>query len=247
MHLDEKIGLALQIGARRIDMGAREPPFVDLLLEIEIGIGLHTTGRAQRSDAAGKIESRRGIGHLGHRQRRVGSAFIGQVGPCDIEQMVVHADQPGQHAMTGKVEHVRALRQRCRRRLDGCDPATFDDQRAIILGRRAGSVDHPHMGERDHARRHRDKGSYVFTRLRGGRQDARFEACGRRGGSQQKRCGQGNESAHQAFLPSGCGARSDPSMSMVAGPHVFVRQVAPSRTGPCHPHHAFEAGPVVAR
>ena len=69
----------------------------------------------------------------------------------DVEHVVVHSDEAGEHARTLKVDHPES-RGNCRRGgLDRSNLGSVDENGRIFKRRSAGTIDHSHVGKRDAA------------------------------------------------------------------------------------------------
>ena len=134
VHLDEGAARAFEIGRRHIHVRAGNMTRIDLLLEIEVGIGLDAAGGAKRGDAGGEIEPGRGKRHLRHDQRFVAMAGGIQIGPGDVIDMVVHAHQARHHAFSRRVDGPVSVRNGVGAWPYRGDAATLDQQCPVGLG-----------------------------------------------------------------------------------------------------------------
>ncbi len=144
VHLRGERALAFQVRAGDVQARTGHAAGIDQALDIEVGIGLHAARGARGRDSAGQIEPREGVAHLGVERHSPAAR---------IEQVLMHADNAGNHGVAGEVEHARAGGRSSR----GGDPAVVDHQRLIFPRRGAGAVDDPHVSEGDHRRIEREK------------------------------------------------------------------------------------------
>ena len=78
--------------------------------------------------------------------------------------MLVHHHQAGDHALAGEVDRRRAAGDSDPGEVaDRGDVAVAQDQRLILARRRAGAVDHAHVGQRDDRRFDLDVGASGFA------------------------------------------------------------------------------------
>jgi hypothetical protein len=147
--------------------------------------------------------------HFGHHQRLVAMPAGVEIGPGDIELVIVHPDDPGQHALTGGVDNGIAGRRRIAARLDRGDAAMIDQHGPVLDRRRTGAVDHPHMRQR-HARTvDPDERLDRIARRRRRRQDVRRHVELYRGRADQRARGQQHPdlSTHCMLPPIPAGER----------------------------------------
>ena len=198
VHLDEGAVGAFEIGRRHVHVWPHDMTRIDLMLEVEIGIGFDAAGGAQGGDAQGEIEPGRGKGHLRHHQRLVAVTGGIQIGAGDVIHMVVHAHQAGHHAFARRVDAAIAGGNSVGGGLDGGDAAILDQHGPVGQSGRAGAVNDAHMGQGNPAGFHFDK---RFDGVAGGgwlRQHARRHVERRgRGGAKQKHRGERRDTAEK--------------------------------------------------
>ena len=135
-----------------VDARSRRKSVIDLIFQIDLGVRRTTSRRPNRRHTGAQIQSRPGIRHL-H-----GAATRGR-----IEEVIVHAHDPGNHRRSAQVHHPCAHGHlHGRRRSDRRDAAGANHDRLIGLGRAAGSVDDQHVREREQ----RGVDGDVFAHLR---------------------------------------------------------------------------------
>ncbi len=112
--------------------------------------------RQRHGDVAAKVPHRREAGH--HRRSAVPRRFEGRVdfgmrdrldegGGADLErQMRVRVDEAGHQRHIAEVDDLRS--RRWRRRVDGGDPITLDDDRGTAEHLSAGDVEQPRSAHR---------------------------------------------------------------------------------------------------
>ena len=102
MELGMRRRRAFEIGRGEIEIGADQPPRLDLPPDAEIAVGIHRAGGARGGDAAGEIERRGRSEHLVADERAVARGRA--------EHMLVHADQAGDDRLAAAVDLARAGR-----------------------------------------------------------------------------------------------------------------------------------------
>src|SRR5262249_10548146 len=131
-------------------------PFVDAFFQLQIEVRLQASSRANRCHARGEIEPGKTQGHV-----MVKSSARG------VEEMVMHADEPGQSRVTGEVQPIRACGDLDRTtRADRGDLVGGDQYRLVGLDCASGTVDQAHMLERNHPVWNLDKVFRRKSRLR---------------------------------------------------------------------------------
>ena len=153
VHLDEGGAGALEVGRGDVHVGAGEFAGVDLLLEVEVGVGLYRAGGAEGGDAGAEVEVGGGEGELGDDEGRLGVAFGVGVGTGDAVHVVVHADDAGDDGAAGEIEDGGSVG------VIGCDGscagfdlndlAVADDKSLVFKGGCAGAVDDADVFQED--------------------------------------------------------------------------------------------------
>ena len=150
VHLKEIAASAFKVGPGDVDMRAGKMSGVNFALEVQVGVGFDAARGAHGGDAAGKIETRGGESHLRHKHGLVGVPATIEIGPGNIKEMVVHADDPGHDSVAVKVEHDGVL---CIRDvgggLDGGDLAAFEGDVLVFERRVSGAIDYADVGQHD--------------------------------------------------------------------------------------------------
>ena len=95
MRLQHPTALAFKIRASDVDLRPRHFSGVDLLLNLQIGIGLERASGPNRGHAAGQIEPRKAIRHLA----------INSIAHR-IEHVVMHPNQAGDDRVTLQAENL---------------------------------------------------------------------------------------------------------------------------------------------
>ena len=139
VHLQSPAAGAFEVRSGNVNFRAQHLAFVDGLLDFEVGVRLERSGGADRGNAACQIKPRKAVAHLAEDAAAHG-----------IEQVIVHADQAGNHAVTMKVQNLRILGRSGIRDRD--DLSLREDDGLIGPRRSAGPVNHPDVGERDNGR-----------------------------------------------------------------------------------------------
>ena len=185
MHLDERAVGPLEVRTGHVHVRPRQRARVDLPLHVQVRVGLDAAGSAQRGDAVRQVHPRRAERHLRDQHRFVARAVRRQVRLGDVVLVVVHPDDAGHHAVTGRVDRAVSCRHRVGGPCHGSDTPPFDQHRAVGLRRRARPVDHadadqrhPPLGHADErldrlaglGRRRQDRPHHVDLRRRGGGQ-----------------------------------------------------------------------------
>src|SRR5271155_2236 len=153
MHLDEIAVGAFEIWPGHVDMRTGELAFIDVVLQVEISVGLDASRGAHGGHATGQIEAWRGECHLRNQYRRFGIPLAVFIWPRDVEKMVVHADDSGHYRIPAKAENRCSFRRGsvCTR-LHHCDFAPFDDHVLVVNWRLTRAVNYAHVLE-NHSRR----------------------------------------------------------------------------------------------
>src|SRR6202000_2815768 len=107
VHLEGEGAGAFEVGAGDVDVRAGDAAVVDGAAEVEVEIGLDGAGGAEGGDAGAEVETRRGEGHLGHDDGRLGGAGDVEVGAGEVVHVVVHADEAGEDGVAGEVDVQR--------------------------------------------------------------------------------------------------------------------------------------------
>src|SRR5579872_6352877 len=170
-HLDEIAVGAFQIGAGYIHVWARQLSCLNVALQIQVGIGLHTPGCAHCGHTSGQVQARSGKCHLWYQQRWMGLPLAVQVRACDVEEMIVHPHNARYHRVSSKVKNGGVLRRRnVDAFLDYRDLSALDDYVLIFHRCRARAINYPHMRQHDLGCIHPHDLSYTlgkFWSLRG--------------------------------------------------------------------------------
>ena len=87
--------------------------------------------------------------------------------------MIVHADDAGNHTLTGRIDCAITGREGIAARHNACDLTAVEKQRTVLLRGCPGPVDHPHMYQCEPARRQLHKRLDRTSRRGGGGQNAR--------------------------------------------------------------------------
>ena len=135
-------------------MRAGDAAVVDGAAEVEVEVGLDGAGGAEGGDAGGEVEARRGEGHLGDDDGRLGGAGDVEVGAREVVHVVVHADEAGEDGVAGEVEvqggravgagpggHVAFVGLHVIGRKDRGDFAVGEDDGGVFEGSGSGAVD----------------------------------------------------------------------------------------------------------
>lgn len=134
--------MSFQITYRDEHIGARHTAVVDHLLDVEVGVRLERARCACGSHARRQIQPREAHSVLDVERHS---------GAGRIEQMLMHADQAGNHGVIAEIHPASAGRRLYAiRRTHALDTSMIDDDGLIFYGRRAGTIDHPHVLQRNH-------------------------------------------------------------------------------------------------
>src|SRR5438270_8265847 len=138
MELRDECVFTFEVGTGDPHLGTDPFAGVDPLFQFEVGIGLDAAGSTDRSDAAGKIETREAVRHL-----------VINKSARRIEKMVVHSDQARNSGASGGIDDLGSLRRRRgQARTYRCDLRAGDNDGLIIARGSAGAVKHTDVGER---------------------------------------------------------------------------------------------------
>src|SRR5262249_53141184 len=112
-----------------------------------VAVEIHAAGRADRRDPGRQVQ-------LGKCALRRDDNLAVTRWLHLIEEMLVHADESRHDGAPAEIDALDRWRKNSgRRRLDTANRTVLDDDRSIVLSFRSGSVDHPHMGQRESSRR----------------------------------------------------------------------------------------------
>ena len=127
---------------------------LDLRFEIQLRIRTHAARRADRGHTAAQVQPRVAVVAL---NRPLGAVR-------EVERVIVHPDEAGNHRVSGEIHHPGT--RRSRHGSNGLNVPARNHDRLVTGGRCAGAVDQPDMGERHDRRIDRDIRPY---RVRGRR------------------------------------------------------------------------------
>src|SRR5262249_41699791 len=97
MHLARERAFAFQVRTSHVDLRSYQLAFVDALFQFQIEVRLQASRRANGGHAGGKIEAGKTQGHV-----------MEEPSARRIEEMIMHAHEPGQSRVTAEVQPVRA-------------------------------------------------------------------------------------------------------------------------------------------
>ena len=142
MHHRRKSATAFQIWRCDVHLRTDHAAGINQLLNFQVGIRNHAAGGANRGHTKREIESREAAPHVRVHRRRPA---------LRKEHVIMHAHQTGQDRVAFEIEYLGARRNiRSCARADRLDLAVSDNDGLIVARRGAGSIDHAHMGQRNH-------------------------------------------------------------------------------------------------
>ena len=142
VHLRRERAHAFEIRAGDVHLGAKHLSGIDQLLRLDVGIGFHRSGCADRGHAAGEIELGEAAAVFGI-ERHVGAGGR-------VIHMVMHADNAGERRIARKVDTLGVVGDvDAGRRADRDDLARVNDDRLIFDGGRAVAIDHTDVFKRE--------------------------------------------------------------------------------------------------
>ena len=136
-----------------IEVWAGQFARVDVVLEVQVCVGFDAAGSAHGGDASSEVETWGGKRQLRQNDWAFKVPLGVNVGPRDVVQVIVHADDAGHDGVATEIEHRDVRRSGyVGAFLDGGDLAGFDHDVPVVVGGGSGAVDGAYVGEDDFGR-----------------------------------------------------------------------------------------------
>ena len=141
MQLQNRTALPFQVGRGQMDFRSDHLACIDAVLDVLVQVGLHAATGTHRRHAVCQVELRES-----HAQRRVQRG----VAAGGIEQVLVHADDAGDHGVAFEFQNLGVVRNSGACGIpDRPNASLGDDDRLILDGGRARPVDHADVRQSD--------------------------------------------------------------------------------------------------
>src|SRR6266550_7985175 len=157
MHLESEAVWSFEIWAGHVDVRTGQLAFVNLTLEIQVGVSFDAPSCAHRGYACGQIQPWSRKCHLRNQQRLLPTPISSEIGARDIKEVIVHAHDARHHRVSAEVEDRHALCGRnVRAGFDRSNLSVLNHDVLILLRSSASPVDDANVLENNFGRVHTD-------------------------------------------------------------------------------------------